>query len=273
MRKTFRALENAAVPLPVTLLPEPEGTCPDGVKSHLVTLVTPTAFEAEPYRVLGRLVVQMSQETGLRVLAISSPSVGEGKTSTSINLAGVLAQEPEVRVLLVEADLRRPSLLTYLGVRDPSGKGLISAVLEPALSLERVVHPCVPFNLHVLPADHSLASPYDVLKLPRWGALLQEARQHYNYVIVDTPPLIPFADYRLIEPWMDGVLVVVAAHQTSPKLLTEALQVMDPAKLVGLVLNKDNHLAPHYDRAYRYYAQSPNGHHQGWRPFRRRRAT
>jgi Mrp family chromosome partitioning ATPase len=199
--------------------------------------------------------------------------MGEGKTSTAINLAGVLAQEPEARVLLVEADLRRPSLLTYLGVRNADGKGLIGAVLEPALSLERVVHPCVLFNLHVLPADHSLASPYDVLKLPRWGALLQEARQHYDYIVVDTPPLIPFADYRLIEPWMDGVLVVVAAHQTSPKLLMEALQVLDSAKLVGLVLNKDDHLPRHYDRAYRYYAQSLNGHHQGWRLFRRRKAT
>jgi len=235
-----------------------------------VTLVTPTAFEAEPYRVLGRLVVQMSKDAGLRVLAISSPSAGDGKTSTAINLAGVLAQEPKARVLLVEADLRRPSMLTYLGIRDLGGKGLVGAILEPALSLEQVVHPCPPFNLHVLPAGHSLASPYDVLKLPRCGELLQEARQHYDYVIVDTPPLIPFADCRLIEQWMDGFLVVVAAHQTSPKLLAEALHIMDPTKLVGLVLNRDDHLAPQYYHAYRYYAQSPNGHHQGWRPFRRR---
>jgi protein-tyrosine kinase len=270
MRKTFRALEKVAPSLPVTPLPEPEGAYPDGVKPHLVTLVTPAAFEAEPYRVLGRLVVQMHQDVGLHILAISSPSVGEGKTSTTINLAGVLAQEPKARVLLVEADLRRPSILTYLGISDAGGKGLIGAVLEPSLSLERVVHPCPPFNLHVLPAGHSLASPYDVLKLPRLGELLQEARQHYDYVIIDTPPLIPFADYRLIEPWIDGVLVVVAAHKTSPKLLAEALHVMDPARLVGLVLNKDDHLAPQYYHAYRYYAQSPNGHHQGWRPFRRR---
>jgi Mrp family chromosome partitioning ATPase len=112
-----------------------------------------------------------------------------------------------------------------------------------------------------------------VLKLPRFRELLQEARQHYDYVVVDAPPLIPFADCRLIEPWMDGFLVVVAAHKTSPKRLAEALYVMNPAKLVGLVFNKDDHLAPHYDHTYRYYAQSPNGHHKGWRPFRLRRKT
>jgi protein-tyrosine kinase len=101
MHKTFMALEKVAPSLPVTPLPGPEGECPDGVKPHLVTLITPTAFEAEPYRVLGRLVMQMSKDANLRVLAISSPSVGDGKTSTAINLAGVLAQEPNARVLLV----------------------------------------------------------------------------------------------------------------------------------------------------------------------------
>jgi capsular exopolysaccharide synthesis family protein len=269
MSKYLKALEKVAPSLPVTPLPGPEGEYPDGVEPHLVTIVTPTAFEAEPYRVLGRLVVQMYKDAGPRILAISSPSAGDGKTSTAINLAEVLAQEPKARVLLVEADLRRPSLLTYLGISGAGGKGLIGAVLEPALPLERIVHPCLPFNLHVLPAGHSLASPYDVLKLPRFGELLQEARQHYDYVVVDTPPLIPFADCRLVEQWIDGFLVVVAAHKTSPKLLAEALHVMDSAKLVGLVLNKDDHLAPQYYHAYRYYAQSPNGHHKGWRPFRR----
>lgn len=270
MSKYLRTLEKVDAPLPVTPPPEPEGACPDGVQPHLVSLVNPTAFEAESYHMLGRLVVQMHQDAGLHVLAISSPSVGEGKTSTAINLAGVLAQEPEACVLLVEAELRRPSVLTYLGIRDASGIGLVGAVLEPELSLKRVVHQCLPFNLHVLPAGHSVASPYGVLKLRRFGALLQEARQHYDYVVVDVPPLLPFADCRLVEPWIDGFLVVVAAHQTSPTLLAEALQTLDPAKVFGLVFNKDDHLAPYYDYACRYYAQSRNGHHQGWRPFRRR---
>jgi capsular exopolysaccharide synthesis family protein len=271
MSKYLSTLEKVGAPLPVPPPPWPEGACPDSVKPHLITLVTPTAFEAEPYRMLGRLVVEMHQDTGLHVLALSSPSVGDGKTSTAINLAGVLAQEPEARVLLVEADLRRPAILTYLGIRDVSGEGLVGMVLEPAHVLEKVVHSCLPFNLDILPVRHSVPSPYAVLKLPRFRALLQEARQHYDYVVVDAPPLLPFADCRLIEPLMDGFLVVVAAHKTSPKRLAQALCVMDPAKLVGLVFNKDDHLASHYDHTYRYYTQSPNGHQKGWRPFRRRK--
>jgi capsular exopolysaccharide synthesis family protein len=273
MSKYLETLEKVAAPLPVTPFAGLEGACLDSVKQHLVTLVTPTAFEAEPYRMLGCLVMQMRQEAGLRVLAIASPGVGDGKTSTAINLAGVLAQGPEARVLLVEADLRRPSILTYLGIRNVSGAGLVGAVLEPVHALEKVVHSCLPFNFDILPVGHSVPSPYAVLKLPRFRELLQEARQLYDYVVVDAPPLIPFADCRLIEPWMDGFLVVVAAHKTSPKRLAAALYVMDPTKLVGLVFNKDDHLAPHYDHTYRYYDQASNRPHKGWRPFRRHRKT
>jgi Mrp family chromosome partitioning ATPase len=229
------------------------------------------AFEGEPYRMLGRLVVQMHQDAGLHVLALSSPSMGDGKTSTAINLAGVLAQEPKARVLLVEADLRRPAILTYLGISDFSGEGLVGVILEPAQALEKVIHTCLPFNLDILPVRHSVPSPYAVLKLPRFSELLQEARRHYDYVFVDAPPLIPFADCRLIEPLMDGFLVVVAAHKTSPKRLAEALCVMNPAKLAGLVFNKDDNLVSHDDRTYRYSPQSHDRPHKGWHPFRRRK--
>src|SRR5262245_23595899 len=73
MSKYLKTLEKVAAPLPVTLHPGSEGAHPESVKPHLVTLVTPTAFEAEPYRMLGRLVVQMRQDAGLHILAISSP--------------------------------------------------------------------------------------------------------------------------------------------------------------------------------------------------------
>ena len=244
----------------VAPLAGPKIELPDRLAPYLVTLLTPTAFETEPYRVLGHMVAQMHTDAGLRLLAIASPSPGDGKTITAINLVGVLAQEPQARVLLVEADLRRPSLLTYLGREKASMGGLVQAILDPMLSLESVVQQYPSFNFNVLPAGHSLAAPYDVLKLPRFGELLQETRQHYDYVVVDTPPLIPFADCRLIEKCVDGLLVVVAAHKTSRKLLEEALHVIDPTKLVGLVFNQDIYQTLRYHRPYyRYYPQSRNG--------------
>jgi capsular exopolysaccharide synthesis family protein len=251
-----------------TVLPPPESgsVSLSGVEPHLVPLLTPEAFEAEPYRVLAHLIGQMHTEADSRILAISSPSSGDGKSSTAINLAGILAQEPKIRVLLVEAELRRPSIAKYLGIRHTTG-GLVGMVLEPTLVLERIVQHCQPFHLDVLLAGQSSASPYDLLKLPRFGALLQEARKRYDYVIIDTPPLLPFADCRLIEQWIDGLLVVVAAHKTPRKLLAEALDIVDPAKLVGLVLNKDDYQTARYDYAYRYYTYSSNGHRKGGHPF------
>lgn len=251
------------------VLPVAEDAGLEGVEPHLVALRTPEAFEAEPYRILSHLVVHMRKEASLQVLALSSASASDGKTSTTLSLATVLAREANVRVLLLEAELRRPSITAYLG-RQLGSPGLVDAILEPALSLETVVQHCQPFNFDIVPAGHPVASPYDVLKLPRFSELMQEARQHYDYILVDTPPLLPFADCRLIERWVDGVLVIVAAHQTPRKRLTEALETVDPTKLVGLVLNKDDQQTPLYHDAYRYYARPPAGRPKGWRPFQRR---
>lgn len=228
---------------------------PDGVDEHLVSLLTPTAFEAEQYRTLRHMVEQMHKDADLHVVAVTSPTVGDGKTITAINLAGALAQAPAARVLLLEADLRRPSVTEHLGLGNARTPGLVDAILDPTLSLEDVVKLRPPFNLAVLPAGHLPAASYEVLKSPRLGELLDEARRHYDYIVVDTSPLVPLPDCRLIGKWVDGFLVIVAAHKTQRKLLREALDVVDPAKIVGLVFNNDDRPVSRY---YYAYSQSPN---------------
>jgi capsular exopolysaccharide synthesis family protein len=181
--------------------------------------------------------------------------MGDGKTTTAINMAGTLAGRPGSHILLVEMDLRRPTMHEYLGLRHSNG-GIVDAILNPALSLKDVVIHHPPFNLSFLLAGQSLTSPYDVLKLPRLGELLAEARQRYDVIIIDTPPLIPLADCRLIEQWVDGFLVIVSAHKTPRKLLEEALNVVDPAKLIGLIFNKDEHIRHRYSSYYSYYSSA-----------------
>jgi len=235
----------------------------DGVEPHLVSFLAPTSFEAEQYRTLRLIVEQRHRDANLRTIAVSSPTAEDGKTLTSVNLAGALAQAPETRVLLVNADLRRPSLTKHLALADSGGPGLTDAILNPAISLEAVIKPCPPFNVAVISSGRSLATPYEVLKSARFGELLQEARRRYDYVILDTPPLIPLSDCRLIEKWIDGFLVVVAAHKTPRKLVQEAINVVDPAKMVGLVFNNDDCPAFGY---YHHYNNHPpvseNG--KGW---------
>src|SRR2546428_13293794 len=175
-----------------------------GLDPHLVSLVAPASFEAEHYRPLRARLETRHEGKALQVLAVTSAAVGDGKTTTAINLAGALAQSREARVLLVDSDLRRPSVGLQLGLEDPRGAGLADAILDPERSLESVVLRGLPLNLAVLTAGGLTPSPYDVLQSPRFGTLLEEARRLFGYVVVDTPPLIPVPDCRLIARWVAG---------------------------------------------------------------------
>lgn len=235
------------------------------MNSHLVCLLSPTSFEAEQYRTLRHLVELMHKDTGLQVLAVTSPAAGDGKTTTAINLAGALAQSPEARVLLVCVDLRRPSVPQHLGIGSARTLGLVDAILNPAVTLMAVVQRLDRVNLSVLPSGPCPADPYEILKSPRLGELLAEARQRYDYIVLDTPPLILVPDCRIIEKWADSFLIVVAAHKTPRKLLGEALNLMDPVKVIGLVFNNDDRpLAGYYYNDYSsYYGQTRNSHKAG----------
>ncbi|MGH7263767.1 MAG: CpsD/CapB family tyrosine-protein kinase [Candidatus Rokuibacteriota bacterium] len=219
------------------------------VDDHLVSLLTPTAFGAEQYRAIRHVIEEQHKNGALTVVAISSPGLDEGKTTTAINLAGALAQAPAARVLLVEADLRRPSVMRYLGLDGVHTPGLVDVILKPGASLDSAVRVCAPFNLDVLPAGEAPSATYEVLKSPRLGELLDQARRRYDYVIVDTPPLCPIPDGRVVAKWVDGVLLVVAAHKTPRKLVEEALELL-PAPPIGIVFNGDDHRGPQYYPGY-----------------------
>ncbi len=246
----------AAVPAPPATAfrkpaPRPESPpdVPEGLDDHLVSLLMPAAFEAEQYRALRHLVEQRHQADGLTVILVSSATVGDGKTTTAVNLAGALGQAAEARVLLIEADLRRPSVGSLLGFGPDRRPGLVDVILDPTLSLHQVVLPRPPFNLRVVLGGQVPPSPYEVLKSPRLGTLLDEARGQYDYVVLDAPPLVAVQDCRVIARWIDGVILVIGAHQTPRRLVEEALRRVDPSKLLGFVFNADDYgFAGYYTR-------------------------
>jgi len=244
--------------------PPPVAALSDGSAAfdeHLVSLLKPRSFEAEQYRALRHLVEHLHRTAELSVVAVSSPVANDGKTTTAINLAGALAQDPDARVLLVDADLRRGALAKHLGLGESSGPGFVDAILDGTLTLEAVVQPCPPFNLSVVPAGGLPSAPYEVLKAPRVGELFAAARREYDFIVLDTSPLVSVPDCRVIEKWVDGFLVVVAAHKTPRKLLEEALNLTEPAKVIGLVFNGDERPLSGY--AYGSgFGQLTNGHSQ-----------
>lgn len=232
--------------------PELGEEVPAQIEPHLVSLLAPFTLEAERYRSLSHLLERMHQETGCSVVAVSSPSMGDGKTTTAVNLAGALAQTSAARVLLVEADLRRPTISRFLGLDPAPSRGLVDAIQASHLSLHDITQPCPQFKLTVLPAGRVSTACTDILNSPRLGSLFTEARHSYEYIIVDTPPMISLTDCRLIERWVDGFLVVVTAHKTPRKLVEEALAGMDQTKLIGLVFNGDDRPASEYYSSYAY---------------------
>jgi len=222
-------------------------------ESEAVEQKVPRALEAEQYRGLAHVVEQLAK-LGKSVLAISSPIGGDGKTTTSINLARTLAQAAGSRVLLVDADLRRGSVGEQLGVGRSASAGLAGVIADPGCALEAVVRNRPTLNLSVLPAGAYPPLPYEALRSPRVGELLREARRGYDFVLVDTPPVVPVADWRALGEWVDGFLLVVAAHHTPRELLDEALSAMGPEKVLGIVFNGDDVFL---SRRYRYYYSYP----------------
>jgi protein-tyrosine kinase len=210
-----------------------------GIDEHLVSLLQPSSFAAEQYRALRHTVEQLHRVSGHSIVAVGSPSAGEGKTTTALNLAGALAQSPEARVLLVEADLRCPTIGERLGLDMSAMPGLVEAIQSPDMRLADVVLRLSTYNLSVVVAGQCPPTPYETLQSPRLGELCDEARRHYDYVIVDTPPIVAFPDCRILGRWVDGWLIVVAAHRTSRKLLEEALDLMEEKKTIGFVFTHD----------------------------------
>jgi succinoglycan biosynthesis transport protein ExoP len=235
----------------------PERPRAPGLDDRLVSLLPSRAAEVEPYLTVRHVLEEAPRLAGVSVVAVSSPLAGDGKTTTAINVAGVLGHGGD-RVLLIDVDLRNPGLARHL-LPPNEAPGLVDAIMDPSLTLPDVVASLPHLAFDVLPAGRSTATPYDVVRSPRFGALLAEARGRYGSIILDTPPLIRVPDGRIIERSVDGVLLVVAANRTPRKLVAEGLRLIDPAKLIGIVFNGDTERRPGYDLRVGAPGSGPGG--------------
>jgi capsular exopolysaccharide synthesis family protein len=229
------------------------------IDPRLVSLTQPASLEAEQYQTLRLNLQRLKSARNIKMIAMTSPTSGDGKTLTAINLAGALARGSDTRVLLIEADLRRPTMASQLGLagRFP---GLADVVLDRTSTLKDAVQP-LDFGFSVITAGSPSAAVHDVFNSPRFETVLREAREQYDYVALDTPPIVPVSDCRLLAPWVDGLLLVVSAHKTPRKLVEESLNLLDGTSLLGIVFNRDDQpLFRHYRR--RYYRSSEPGKEQ-----------
>jgi capsular exopolysaccharide synthesis family protein len=226
------------------------------IDPRLVTLTAPDTFAAERYQGLRLKIEQLRAEKALRVIAITSPGAGDGKTLTSINMAGVLARESDATILLIDADLRRSSVSEQLGI-ERGAPGLADLISASKKSLPELIRRPETCGFDVLPAGSSSRSVQKLFRAERFAEILKEARERYDYVLLDTPPLVPVYDAAVLARQVDGVILVVAADKTPRRLLGAALDLLDASKVVGLVFNDDSSpLFGYNNRAYRGYFES-----------------
>ena len=216
------------------------------LRQELVSFLAPASAEAEQYRALRHCVERLRRGSSMQIFGLTSATAGEGKTITTLNLAGALAQSPEARVLVVGADFHRPTLSEYLGLPQLRSPGLADLISDRNVEPAQVIRRLDSLNVSVLPAGIARTPPYELLASPRVDEWLTQLRQQYDYILVDAPPVISCADCRLLGERVDAFLIVVAAHRTPRAMIAEAIRLLAPARIAGTILNGDDQPAPPY---------------------------
>ncbi len=206
-------------------------------EKRIITAVDSGPF-TDAYRILRTQVLQRLQENHWNVLAITSPAADEGRTLTAINLAISLAKEIEHTVLLVDADLRNPSIHTYFGLHPELG---LSDYLTSDVPLEDLlIHPSGIGRIVILPGGKPLDNSSEMLNSPKMSRLVEELKSRYRtrVVLFDLPPLLTTADALAFSPYVDAALLIIEEGKTASAEIRRAVELLGNTKLIGTVLNK-----------------------------------
>lgn len=237
----------------------------------LITQIGPRAPALEAYRSLRTNIQFAAPEAPARTFLLTSPGPREGKSTTVANLAIALAQMGG-RILLVDADLRKPVL--YELFQSPREAGL-SEILVGNLHWRDGIRPTEVQNLHFLPSGHLPPNPAELLGSKRMKLLLQELAQNYEVILLDSPPVLLFTDASILGSMVDGVFLVVRAGETTPEAISRAKALLSAvnAKVIGAILNsvrlEDSgglYGYPRYHDYSHYYGEVEGGadHQRGW---------
>ena len=210
------------------------------INPRLVCLLQPTSFLAESYFRLRHTLEQMHDGDRGIVVGVTSPGEGDGKTLTAINLAGALAQDARARVLLVDLNLRQSgaNVRSYFDLQPDAESGVSDWIGRETAGNGPASYHLPALNLHLIPSGTSVDSPYKLLTSARLDELFEQARQEYDFIIVDTPQTLLLPDVELIARVVDSFLVVVRADATPQEKLEQALNLMTQEKVLGLIFNE-----------------------------------
>jgi protein-tyrosine kinase len=228
---------------------------PSELESRIVTQAGASPMLAEQFRRLAATLHQAQLVQGTKIVMITSANPADGKTLTATNLALTLSESYRRQVLLVDADLRRPSLHEVFRV--PNVVGLndgLQAKENAKLAVLRISD-----TLTLLPAGRPDPDPMGSLTSQRMGEILREAATRFDWVIVDTAPIGLLADANLLSTMVDGALLVVRAGQTPFAAVSKAIENLGRDRILGVVLNATEGGGNHHEYYGRYANDDPPG--------------
>ncbi|HZR66797.1 MAG TPA: CpsD/CapB family tyrosine-protein kinase [Terriglobales bacterium] len=203
-------------------------------QSRVVCLTEKESLAAEKFRYLAVKLRQLQQSRSLKRLLITSTLPQEGKSTVAANLACALARRTQQKTLLVDGDLRRPSVARLLGLGKIPG---ISNWLQGERGAMTSIYHLEEAGLWVLPAGNIPRNPLEMMQSGKLSILMEQLSQWFDWIVIDSPPILPLADTSIWTRFADGVLLVARQGRTERDQLKRGLEAIESSKLLGAVLN------------------------------------
>lgn len=204
-------------------------------KNRIMPVCTETG--ADQVKILRTQVLHSLSDEGRNTLLITSANPGEGKTLTAINLAISFSHQTNKTVLLVDGDIRKPTIDKYLGLSE--GPGLSDYLIGKADMADILINPGME-RIVILPGGRPLTNSAELLGSPRMGSLFKEIKEKYQdrFIIIDSAPVLTSADPLVLSSIIDGILIVVEAERTKKEDIQRVFEMMQGKPIIGTVFNK-----------------------------------
>ncbi len=203
-------------------------------ENKLVSITDAESLAAEKFRFLGIRLRYLQQKRPLKSMVVTSSVAGEGKSTIAGNLACALAGNKQQKVLLLEGDLRRPSLAQQLGLEELPG---LSELLEGDFDRPTNIYRLERLGFWILPAGRPSKNPLEILQPGKLSALMDHLEAAFDWIVIDCPPVLPLADTSIWMRLADGILLVTRPETTAKRQLQRSLEAIEQSKLLGAVLN------------------------------------
>ncbi|MGA8151657.1 MAG: CpsD/CapB family tyrosine-protein kinase [Terriglobales bacterium] len=224
--------------LPVSLVPD----------SKLVSITEKDSLAAEKFRFLAVRLRQQQQVRPLKKVLITSTIPGEGKSTVAANLACTLARRRQQRTLLLDGDLRRPTLARLLGLGRVPG---VSEALQGSTDLVGSIYRLDALGLWILPAGNAPQNPLELMQSGKLAPVMEQLTIWFDWIVIDSPPVLPLADTSVWGRLADGILLVTRQGTTEKKQLKRGLEAFESSKLLGALVNGSDSTA--HSNYYQHY--------------------